>query len=137
MKFFRDHSDLPSLTAITNAAREQCIKDLIEVLRILQHGNNLAKEYLAMLEGDEAPADVWDFTSLERGYDKSCNIFSLGTIHCRHVHYCTSVKSTILVLASALSKLPLRYGLNQHLTSPPSQIHAQPVPKLLQRALYD
>jgi hypothetical protein len=58
VNFYRDHRDLPSLTAITNAAREQ---DLIEVLRILQNGNNLAKEYLTTLEGDEV-SGVWDFT---------------------------------------------------------------------------
>jgi hypothetical protein len=53
VNFFRDHEYLSSFTAITNAAREQHIKELIEVLGILQTGNNLAKEYLAILEGDE------------------------------------------------------------------------------------
>ncbi len=61
MNFFRDHEDLSSFTAITNAAREQHIKDLIEVLKILQNGNNLAKGYLSILEGDEVFTS-WDFT---------------------------------------------------------------------------
>jgi hypothetical protein len=39
--------------------------------------------------------------------------------------------------SKSFSTLPLQCEPNQHLTSPPSQSHAQAVPELLQRALSD
>lgn len=59
VRFLRDHPDLPSHTPLTPALREQHIKDLLEVLRLLQNGNNLAKEYLAWLDGEDKLA-LWD-----------------------------------------------------------------------------
>ncbi|KAK3683403.1 fungal-specific transcription factor domain-containing protein [Podospora appendiculata] len=63
IKFLRDHPNLPSFTSLTDMARETHIKELMVALRVLQDGNNLAREYLGLLDVENL-SDPWGFLSL-------------------------------------------------------------------------
>ncbi|KAK3320579.1 fungal-specific transcription factor domain-containing protein [Cercophora scortea] len=63
IKFLRDHPNLPSFTSLTDMARETHIKELMVALRVLQDGNNLAREYLGLLDVENLP-DPWGFLTM-------------------------------------------------------------------------